>query len=207
MNTDFWNQRYSTPEYIYGKEANLYFKEKLSLIKPGKILLPAEGEGRQAIYAASLGWQVDAFDQSPVARDKALTLAKEKNLVNPKNLNYIIAKIEEFSPQEKYYDVVGLFFVHLPPSLRQNFHQNLLKSIKTGGYVILQGFGKSQLQYNSGGPKDLDWLFSKEEILQDFSELKILEIKDEISELNEGPAHKGFAHLISFFGQKINSDK
>ena len=66
-------------EYVYGTEPNQFFKEQLQKIIPaGKLLLPGEGEGRNAVYAAKLGWMVDAFDQSSVARTKALNLAKEK---------------------------------------------------------------------------------------------------------------------------------
>ena len=75
---DFWNERYASTEYVYGKEPNQYFKQILCSLSPGKILLPAEGEGRNAVYAASLGWQVYAYDFSERAYKKAMALAAEK---------------------------------------------------------------------------------------------------------------------------------
>jgi hypothetical protein len=61
---DFWDQRYSQSDFVYGKKPNEYLKAKLVDLKPGRILFPAEGEGRNAIFAAKLGWDVFAFDSS-----------------------------------------------------------------------------------------------------------------------------------------------
>ena len=61
-----WDDRYSTGQYIYGKESNGFFSTELRKRIPGRILLPGEGEGRNAVHAALSGWEVDAFDQSVV---------------------------------------------------------------------------------------------------------------------------------------------
>ena len=87
--TDFWNERYSSDEYVYGTEPNQFFKEQIQKINPsGRLLLPGEGEGRNAVFAAKLGWNVDAFDQSSVAKMKAETLAKLNNVkINYSNVD------------------------------------------------------------------------------------------------------------------------
>ena len=72
---NMWDKRYNSPEYVYGKEPNEFFAAELKKLKPGLILLPAEGEGRNAVFAAEQGWKVHAFDSSQVAEDKALSLA------------------------------------------------------------------------------------------------------------------------------------
>ena len=61
---DFWNERYGAPEYAYGTEPNVFFKQELDGLKPGRLLLPAEGEGRNGVYAAEKGWSVSAYDWS-----------------------------------------------------------------------------------------------------------------------------------------------
>lgn len=68
---EFWNGKYSSKEYIYGTEPNEYFKSALEKYRPGTILLPGDGEGRNAVYAAKKGWQVTAFDFSNAAKEKA----------------------------------------------------------------------------------------------------------------------------------------
>ena len=108
--SNFWDERYSSKEYVYGKKPNHFFKEQIDKISvPGKILLPGEGEGRNAIYAAKLGWKVDAFDQSSVAKLKALKLARENNV----EINYSNVDLAKFIPQKNYYDCAAIIFVHL----------------------------------------------------------------------------------------------
>ena len=72
-----WDQRYSEQPYAYGTAPNAFVKASLDTQKPGKILFAAEGEGRNAVYAAQQGWEVEAFDLSAAGRDKALALAKQ----------------------------------------------------------------------------------------------------------------------------------
>ena len=79
---EFWNNIYKKKEYAYGKEPNKYFKKEIDKINPGKILLAAEGEGRNAVYAASIGWEVYAYDFSEFAYQKAVSLSKEKKCKN-----------------------------------------------------------------------------------------------------------------------------
>ena len=86
---DFWNDRYGRAEYAYGKEPNVFFKEQLDQLQPGKILLPAEGEGRNAVYAAEKGWQASAYDWSENAYKKAMQLAEEKKV----NIDYQICSL------------------------------------------------------------------------------------------------------------------
>lgn len=109
MEQTFWNKRYSENESVYGIEPNLFFKSFIDRHKPGSILLPAEGEGRNAVYAASKGWVVDAFDFSETAKEKALERAAIKKL----KITYITATIEDFKVS-KLYDAIGLIYVHLP---------------------------------------------------------------------------------------------
>jgi len=80
MSKEQWDSRYSEAEYVYGVEPNHYLRNFLEGRPPGKILFPAEGEGRNAVYAALLGWEVEAFDQSEKGREKALRLASRKNV-------------------------------------------------------------------------------------------------------------------------------
>lgn len=81
---DFWNEMYGTEEFRYGTTPNEFFKEKLDKMKPGSVLLPAEGEGRNAVYAATQGWDVTAFDISAQGKEKAVQLAKQHNV----SINY-----------------------------------------------------------------------------------------------------------------------
>jgi SAM-dependent methyltransferase len=198
--SEFWNERYSSGDYIYGTEPNQFFKQQLDKIStPGKLLLPGEGEGRNAVYAAKLGWQADAFDQSPNARNKALKLAQE----NKVNINYSIADLNKFIPGKNHYDVAAIIFVHLGEDLRKTFYTKMIDSLKPGGKIILELFSKDQLGKSSGGPQDLAMLCSLDEIKKNFSGLKTILLKEEIVFLDEGDKHRGKANVVRFIGQKI----
>jgi hypothetical protein len=71
-----WDERYNLPEYIYGTEPNQFLKNFIQKNKPGKILLPGDGEGRNSVYAAQSGWKVYAFDSSYVPLSQEIVYYK-----------------------------------------------------------------------------------------------------------------------------------
>lgn len=197
---DFWNKRYSTEAYAYGKEPNAFFSAQLEKTSPGKILLPGEGEGRNAVYAATKGWAVDAFDQSDNGRDKALALASEAGV----EINYSVCSVEDFPYLQNRYDAVGLIYFHTDGPSREKLHRKVYESLKPGGSIFLEAFHKEQLNNNTGGPKSLDLLFDEEILSGDFSRLEILMLEKQQITLNEGLFHQGQASVIRFHGVKAN---
>jgi len=89
--SQFWDERYGTENYVYGKEPNAFFSAQMERTEPGNMLLPGEGEGRNAVYAALKGWKVEAFDQSRVGQSKALNLASEMGV----EINYKVCRLED----------------------------------------------------------------------------------------------------------------
>ena len=200
LKSNFWDERYISEEYVYGVEPNQFFKQVLDKIPvPGKLLLPGEGEGRNAVYAAKLGWQVDAFDQSSAGKLKALRLAKANNVT----INYSIVDLAKFNPQKKFYNCAAIIFVHFDSEVRSLFHKKIIDSLKPGGKIILELFSKDQFGKNSGGPQDLQMLYSLEEARNDFKEMKTLVIEEKNIFLNEGDKHKGDASVIRYVGEKL----
>jgi 2-polyprenyl-3-methyl-5-hydroxy-6-metoxy-1,4-benzoquinol methylase len=187
-----WDERYARQEYIYGTEPNKFLKEQLSLLKPGRILFPAEGEGRNAVFAASLGWETDAFDQSVEGQKKALKLATHKGVT----INYFIQSLNDWNPEPDQYDCIALIFVHLPEGLRQQVHNAVVKALKPGGTLLLEAFTLNQLPRTSGGPKTAELLFTKEHIESDFEHLTFTEFAETQTTLDEGPLHQGLADVI-----------
>lgn len=195
---DFWNERYSSTDYVYGKNPNEYLREHLSRLSPGKILFPCEGEGRNSVFAAEMGWEAFGFDTSIEGQKKALALAQEKKV----NIHYSLNSITDYAYGENVYDAVGIFYAHMPPHVRSGFHSELIQSVKPGGAIILEGFEKEQLGRPSGGPKDLSMLYSIEMIADDFKTVRILELKKEVLVLQEGKYHEGEAVVIRMFARK-----
>jgi SAM-dependent methyltransferase len=195
---EMWNQRFSDPEYVYGKEPNEFFKEQIDKLPAGSILLLAEGEGRNAVYAAKKGWQADAVDLSEKAKEKALALASENNV----KIKYAVSPLESYNFPEAAYDVVAFIFMHLPGELVEEITAKAIKSLKPGGKIITEVYEKEQLKYDSGGPKDENLLYSLEDFVNYFSILDFDLFKKEIVTLSEGKLHNGKASVIRFTGTK-----
>lgn len=193
-----WDQRYAAQEYVYGTEPNNFLKEKLTLLKPGRIIFPAEGEGRNAVYAASLGWQTDAFDLSVEGQKKALLLADTKGVT----INYTIESLDNWHPVADQYDCITLIFVHLPDGLRQQVHHAVIRALKPGGILILEAFTLKQLTRASGGPKTADMLYTSEMLQDDFKLLSSVETYETLVTLDEGPLHQGLAEVVRLSGFK-----
>lgn len=195
---EFWNQRYGAEDYAYGIHPNAFFKAQLGRLEPGRLLLPAEGEGRNAVYAARQGWSVHGFDYSEAAREKALRLAREHGV----DIDYRLATYEEIDWPESSFDCLALIFAHVPAEKRRAYHRKLTGYLKPGGKLLLEAFAKGQLGRDSGGPKNLAMLFSREELEEDFAGLAELHIEETETELDEGPFHRGPAAVIRVVGRR-----
>lgn len=196
---DFWNERYAQKDYAYGMQPNAFLAEMISqLPEKGKILFPAEGEGRNAVYAAKKRFEVYAFDTSSEGKKKAAKLAKEYDV----KVDYQVGVLEDLNFEEASFDGVVFIYAHFPKAIRKAMHQQILKLLKPNGIVIFEAFSKEQLQYPSGGPKDIAMLFSEDEVKEEFENIAFDFIKTEIIELNEGPYHQGLGSVVRFIGTK-----
>lgn len=188
-----WNQRYKSDTYYYGTEPNEFFRTFIDSLPPGRLLLPGAGEGRNAVYAADAGWEVDAFDFSPVAREKALRLAQEHDV----ELHYSLQDANSFDCRKNYYDVVALIFLQLSPEDRQKFHQQVVKCLSPeGGNLYLIAFSKDEKHPDVNDLPDQNLFYSKKELLQDFKGLNIDLLQEEEVKLDEGPGHQGKAKVV-----------
>ena len=201
--TNRWNDRYKANEFAYGEQPNNYLKEQLEKLPAGTILFPAEGEGRNAVFAATLGWAVSAFDISAEGKKKALQLAARHNV----SIDYTVGLLEELPYAEGQFDAMALIYAHFPAAIKSLYHQTLDKYLRKGGILIFEAFSKSHLAYlekneHVGGPKDIDSLFSTEEIRADFPNYEIIELAEQEIELHEGLYHNGTGSVIRFTGRK-----
>ncbi|MEO7263538.1 MAG: class I SAM-dependent methyltransferase [Ferruginibacter sp.] len=198
-----WNERYSNEEFAYGIEPNNYLKKQLEKLPVGKILFAAEGEGRNAVYAARLGWNVSAFDISIEGKNKANRLAE----TNEVRIDYQMGELQGLNYQSGQFDAIALIYAHFPASIKSLYHRMLDKYLSKHGTIIFEAFSKKHLDYlavneNVGGPKDIDMLFSLEELKSDFTGYDIIELTEIEIELSEGQFHNGKGSVIRFVGRK-----
>lgn len=195
---EMWNDRFSQEEFAYGTEPNAFFKQQLDKLKPGKLLLPAEGEGRNAVYAAKKGWDVSAFDISVRGKEKAFLLSQQHKV----NINYELVGVLEYKTHIQF-DAIAFCYSHFPEDIRKTAHKKMVQLLKKGGVIIFEGFAKGQLKYNSGGPKNVAMLFSIEDVKNEFEGLDFKILEEKTIELSEGNYHKGIAEVVRFVGVKL----
>ncbi|MGB5194053.1 MAG: class I SAM-dependent methyltransferase [Polyangiales bacterium] len=198
---DMWEERYAADDYAYGEEPNAFFKACLDrLPTPGRLLLPAEGEGRNAVYAATRGWRVDAFDFSAAGREKALHLAERHGV----HIHYEVADYETAHIEPRAYDAVALIFAHKPERLRRAVHRKLASALKPGGHLFLEAYSKEQLAYGTGGPPNEQLLYTLDDLREDFSDLDILELEQVEAEIHEGLYHTGLASVVRLIARQAD---
>lgn len=200
---EFWNQRYAAEEYAYGTKPNAFFKVQLDALPAGKLLLPAEGEGRNAVYAAKRGWQVAAFDISEAGRQKAQQLARRHGV----SIDYQVGSLEELDYTPQQFDAIGLIFAHFPPKIRPALHRQVSKLLRPGGYLILEAFSKQHLVYNTknpqaGGPKDEALLYDTATLRLDFPGFDFIRLEEVVTVLEEGNYHLGHSAVVRMLAQK-----
>jgi len=198
MAKEFWDQRYNGIEYAYGTEPNSYFKAFIDTHSAGKILLPGEGEGRNAVYAALKGWEVTAIDQSAEGQKKARLLADQNNVT----IEYKIQNLVDIGSENGIYDAVAMVFLHLPPEIRKTIHHNLIKQLKPGGFLLVEAFSKKQYGRHTGGPPVLEMLYDEQILRSDFVEMDIIELLSLTEICDEGLYHQGESALIRMMAQK-----
>jgi hypothetical protein len=201
--TDRWDDRYSKEEFAYGEQPNDFLKAQIEKLHAGKILFPAEGEGRNAVFAAQLGWIVSAFDISTEGRNKAFRLAEMKNV----SIDYQVGELDTLGYHAEQFDAIALIYAHFPADIKSLYHKSLDRYLRTGGLIIFEAFSKKHLNYIAknekvGGPKDIDMLFSIDEIKSDFPHYEVIELEEKEIELKEGLFHNGTGSVIRFVGRK-----
>ncbi len=201
---EMWNDRYGASSYAYGKEPNQFFEQTLTQHSlSGTILLPAEGEGRNAVYAAKFGLRVTAFDISEAGKIKAMALAAANNVT----INYEVGDFLKMDFEPASFDSIALIYAHFPPSILSIYHQRLVELLKPNGLLFLEGFSTENLSYRAanpqiGGPDKIEMLFSVEGIKKEFPTLEIVQLAEVEVTLNEGLYHIGKGKVIRYIGRK-----
>mgnify|MGYP003332049560 CR=1 FL=1 len=195
---DFWDKRFGQEGYAYGTEPNVFFKSVIDKMPPGRIFVPGAGEGRDAVYAATLGWEVFCADLSASGKKKAESLATEKNVT----LDYQVININDIQFPDNYFDVIASVYFHLPTEVRKPFFANVSRWLKPGGTFINELFTPAQLANNSGGPKDEDMLMTVEKFESELKGLTTVTSQECEVDLNEGSYHRGKANVVRFIAVK-----
>jgi SAM-dependent methyltransferase len=192
-----WDERYRPVSYAYGLEPNAFLADQARRLRPGlRALVPGDGEGRNGVWLAGQGLEVDTFDLSTFGVAKARALAVERGV----SLNAVQADVLTWDWPEARYDLIALIYLHLVESARRIVHAKALKALKPGGLIVLEAFRPEQLDRHAagtrGGPRDATLLYSVEALREDFAAGEIVLLEAAEARVDEGHLHVGKSAVV-----------
>lgn len=197
---DRWNHRFSAAGHLFGSEPNAWLREHTGLwAKNAHVLSVADGDGRNSVWLASQGLQVDAFDFSEVGVAKARDFANTRGV----SVNFSVSDCDSYPwPTASLDGVAAIFIQFADPAMRSRLFARMVQSLKPGGLLVLQGYSLGQLAFKTGGPSEPSHLYTEPLLREAFSGLDILRLESHEAELAEGSAHSGRSALISLLARR-----
>ncbi|MFG1401734.1 SAM-dependent methyltransferase [Xanthobacter sediminis] len=198
--TAFWDQRYAREDYLFGVTPNAFLTRQAPRLKAGgRALAIADGEGRNGVWLAEQGLSVHSVDASAVAQEKARRLAAERGVT----LELELVDLSAWTWPVAAYDVVaGIFIQFLPPAERDRMFARIRDALKPGGLLLLEGYRPEQIAYGTGGPSQVENLYTEALLRAAFADFTILELHGYDAEIAEGSAHRGMSALIDLVAEK-----
>lgn len=199
-----WNARFQGDTYLFGTEPNHYLRRQADHWKSGdRVLCVADGEGRNSVWLAHQELLVDAFDLSDVGVRKAENLAMIGNVT----VNFSVEDCDSRTWLDNRYDGIAAIFVQFAdPPMRERLFQSMMRSLKPGGILVLQGYTPKQLEYKTGGPPLIDHMYTPTLLQEAFVSMHILDLVEYEDEMAEGTQHHGRSALIGMVARKPRLD-
>ncbi len=194
-----WNKRYAAPGYLFGTEPAGFLRQEAGRLPKGaRVLCVADGEGRNSTHLAALGYQVTAFDPSPVAVEKARALALENGV----EVDFNVAGVEDWDWSRTWDAVVAVFIQFAGPDLRDRMFGWLGQAVAPGGLLLLHGYAPRQVEYGTGGPPVVENMYTTDMLEDAFAGWDILRLEDYDKDIEEGPGHSGRSALVDLVARK-----
>jgi len=193
-----WNTRYSTPDYAYGTEPNDFLAAVATRIPPGRVLSIADGEGRNGVFLATLGYDVTSVDSSSVGLAKAQRLADSRGV----HITTIVADLADYAIAPESWEGIVSIFCHLPPPLRRRVHEQVGRGLTPGGLYVLEGYSVEQLRHGTGGPNSVELLLTLDALRAELAGLDLLHAVEIERDIHEGTLHAGRSAVVQVIARK-----
>jgi len=192
-----WESRYAPESYLFGTAPNAFLAaQKARLPRGGRALAVADGEGRNGVWLAEQGLEVVSMDFSPTAQAKARALAAERGV----SITTQQVDLATWTWPADAFDLVVAIFAQ--PLERTMLFARVRRAVKPGGLVLIEGYPPKQLRYGTGGPSDIERLYTREQLEAGFAGFSQVQIDEYDAEIYEGEGHGGMAALIDLVATK-----
>ena len=198
MDANSWDNRYAGAEYLYGTAPNDFVAEVALQIPSGPVLCLAEGEGRNAVYLAALGYVVTAVDQSAVALGKAKELAAARGVA----LETITADLADYSIVPGAWAGIVSVWAHVPPALRRRIHAQVVRGLQPGGLFVLEAYTPAQLAFDTGGPRSVEMFMTAAQLREELAGLDFEIVRELERDVREGTKHTGRAAVVQVVARR-----
>jgi len=193
-----WNERYGAPGYAYGTEPNDFLMDVAGRIPPGRVLSLADGEGRNGVYLATLGYAVTSVDSSPVGVAKAQLLASARSVP----LTAIVADLADYEIAPASWEGIVSIFLHLAQPLRRRVHEQVVRGLAPGGLFVLEAYSVHQLRHGTGGPTSVERLATLDVLKAELAGLELLHAVELERDIHEGVHHDGRSAVVQVIARK-----
>lgn len=197
-----WDRVYGDDDFVYGLTPNDFLRAVTANSRPSKpvkALLPGDGEGRNAVYLASLGYKTTSVDLSQIGMTKANCFAE----VQGYQIETLVGDVLAEPWEDRKFELVVVCFLHMP-GIEQNIEmlKTVTKALAPGGVFVFEGYHVDQPNYKTGGPPFDDWLFTVELISQSLTDLEIVINQEVERHVLEGAKHTGLAKTVQVLAQR-----
>ena len=193
-----WDQRYGEPGFAYGDAPNDFLAQMAPRLPKGRVLCLAEGEGRNAVYLASQGYEVTALDQSRVGLDKAERLAEQRGV----RIATVVADLAEHEIEAEAWDVIISIWAHTPTAVRRRTHRQVVAGLKSGGMFLLEAYSPDQVGRGTGGPPVRELTMALPDLKEELAGLTFLHAESLERDVSEGKYHQGRSAVAQILGQR-----
>ncbi len=193
-----WDQRYSDDDYFYGTAPNDFLAANAGRIPHGPVLCLAEGEGRNAVHLAGLGYRVTAVDSSAAGLRKAERLARERGVT----LECVHADLADYDLGTARWAGIVSIFAHLPPPLRRQVHAAIPRALRPGGILLLEAYTPAQLDHGTGGPPVAELMMDAASLREELQGLVFEHLAEREREVVEGKGHRGTGAVVQAIARR-----
>jgi cyclopropane fatty-acyl-phospholipid synthase-like methyltransferase len=199
-NIEFWNGRFSSDSYVFGTQPAAFLLANAHHIRPrSRILVPADGEGRNSVYLAGLGHDVVATDIADAGLAKARRLADARGVA----VEFRQLDLQGWQwPEAEFDAVVSIFIQFAPPAFRDEIFAGMKRAVRPGGLLLLHGYTPQQLEYKTGGPASVEQLYTEDLLRSAFSDCELVRLEAYERELDEGEGHRGRSAIIDLIARR-----